>query len=336
MDQRQFTRTVDNFCEETRSARSQNRALNLDLRVLGLGAGGNSSASTNSTFTKYCREEHDQDYDARNYQLYLDGIDPGAYTAYAACTAAASTGVKFQLLPPTRDALHLVVSFPTNDRYTEAHMSWSAIGPVTCQWESLDEGDEGVVERGRRRVLAANGRTRLTCERGSYNSEPIREPDYVSVIRDGGDAVVNVPWLKYNEQGIPYETLDDIRRQLDTEIAGLKDEVERYLNRQWYNVTSLRQDDQCYVNNTDYPLEVAVSTSGRGNFCLVGVFVDGERILRQHDNNEDNGKSCAATFTVPPGTRYHVNDDGFKSGHIVSWWELRVGGNARELQEAQC
>ena len=44
MDRNQFTRTVDNFCDEARSARSENRSLNLDLRVMGLGEGGGSGA----------------------------------------------------------------------------------------------------------------------------------------------------------------------------------------------------------------------------------------------------------------------------------------------------
>ncbi|MCY4027907.1 MAG: H-type lectin domain-containing protein [Acidobacteria bacterium] len=220
MDRSQFTRNVDNFCDEARSARSENRSLNVDLRILGIGAGDNSEAITNSTFTKYCSEQNDERRYDWNYQQYLDGIDPNAYSAYAACTAAASSGVEFRLLEPTRDELHLVVAFPTNDGNARADMSWDSIGPVTCQWQSFD--GTGATEATQRRILLANARTRLTCERDSFNSEPTNTPDYVNVIRDGGDAVINIPWVKYNEQGVPYRTLEEIRRQVDSELGAMR------------------------------------------------------------------------------------------------------------------
>lgn len=141
----QFRRTVDNFCNEVRTARSTNRSLNLDLRALGPGAGGASEASTNSTFTKYCGEQSDERRDESNYQQYLEGIAPGAYAAYAACTTAASNDVQFQMLTsPTREVLELVVFHSTNTPGVRADMSWSASDPVTCQWESF-RGD-GEVE----------------------------------------------------------------------------------------------------------------------------------------------------------------------------------------------
>ena len=136
---------MDNFCNEVRTARSTNRSLNLDLRALGPGAGGASEASTNSTFTKYCGEQSDERRDESNYQQYLEGIAPGAYAAYAACTTAASNDVQFQMLTsPTREVLELVVFHSTNTPGVRADMSWSASDPVTCQWESF-RGD-GEVE----------------------------------------------------------------------------------------------------------------------------------------------------------------------------------------------
>ena len=220
MDRSQLTRTVDNFCNEARAARTNSRSLDIDLRVLGIGAGGGSIASTNSTFMKYCGGESDERREELNYKQYLDGIDPGAYAAYDACTAAARNGVQFQLLPPTRDALQLIVSFPTDDPNAQADMSWDGIGPIACQWE-------GGVETSRRLTLEADQRTRLTCDRESYNVEPIGEPNYVNVIRDGGSAVINIPWLKYNEEGEPHQTLEEIRQQIDAEVARLRNEVSK-------------------------------------------------------------------------------------------------------------
>ena len=206
VDRSQFTRTVNNFCNEIRSARSENRSLNLDLRVMGLGEGGGSNATTDSLYTKYCSDQSAERRDEFNYQQYLDGIEPGAYAAYERCTTAASNGVQFQMLTsPTRQVLELVVFHQTNDPDARADMSWSASDPVACQWESFR--GNGNVEAPRRRVLAANERTRLKCRRDSVNTVPIREPDFVNVIRDGGNATINIPWRKYGPDDNPAPTL---------------------------------------------------------------------------------------------------------------------------------
>ena len=115
---------------------------------------------------------------------------------------------------------------------------------------------------------------------------------------------------------------------------------DRLIGRQWYNLTSVRRGDQCYVNNTDYPLELAVSTDAQSraqNFCQLDIYIEAELILQQIDNNPSYAKHCAAVASVPPQTRYYVNDDGFKSGRILMWWELRVGGETiDQIQDAQC
>ena len=224
-DRRQFSRTVNNVCNEIRNARSENRSLNLDLRVMGLGEGGSSEASTNSLYTKYCSDQSDESSDDRNYQQYLEGIEPGAYAAYQACTTAASNDVQFQMLTsPTRDVLELVVFHETNRPSVQADMSWSASDPVACNWESF-RGD-GAVEAPQRRILEANERTRLKCRRESFNTEPIREPDFVNVIRDGGNATINIPWRKYGPDNSPVQTLEEIQRNLQGEIDRLRTEME--------------------------------------------------------------------------------------------------------------
>ena len=225
VDRSQFTRTVNNVCDEIRRARSENRSLNLDLRILGLGEGGGSNATTDSLYTKYCSDQSAERRDEFNYQQYLEGIEPGAYAAYQACTTAASNNVEFRMLTsPTRDVLELVVFHETNRPNARADMSWSASDPVACQWESFR--GNGEVEAPQRRILEANERTRLKCRRDSYNTDPVREPDFVNVIRNGGDAAINVPWLKYNEQGESYQTLDEIRQELYTEVAYLRAAVD--------------------------------------------------------------------------------------------------------------
>ena len=349
MDRSVFTRTVDNFCDEARS--TGNHSLNLDLRILGIGEGGSSETSTNSAFTKYCKEASDEENRNLNYQQYLDSIDSGAYGAYAACTAARENDeVQYEMgQVPTRDRLVLGVWNRTNTTGATADLEWSGSDSVTCRWTS----DEVTPDRKVR--LRPNERTTLECRRSSFDAEPIREQDSVNVIRaDGGTApMLVIPWAKYGLDGNPVTTLDEIRRDVENTAANLQleltaaadrvamieDRLEDLTGREWYNVTSVRQDDQCYVNNTDYPIEVAITTAqsrGWDNFCRVDVFVEDELIIQQINNNPSYGKYCAVTATVPPRARYHVNDDGQRSGRVVTWWELRAGGDAIDLQNAQC
>ena len=229
VDRSQFARIVNNVCNEIRSARSEKRSLNLDLRIMGLGEGGGSNATTDSLYTKYCSDQSAERRDEFNYQQYLEGIEPGAYAAYQACTTAASNDVEFQMLTsPTRDVLELVVFHGTNDPNGRANMSWSASDPVACQWESFR--GNGEVEAPQRRILAANERTRLKCRRDSFNTEPVREPDFVNVIRDGGNATINIPWRKYGQDNNPVLTLEETHTELRAELSGELGRIERRLD----------------------------------------------------------------------------------------------------------
>ena len=331
-DQEQFRSTVNNFCNEVRSARSEKRSLNVDLRVMGLGEGGGAEASTNSLYTRYCSGETDVNYDRRIYRQYLEGIAPGAYAAYDACTTAASNDVQFQMLTsPTRDVLELVVFHETNTPGGRADMSWSASDPVTCNWESF-RGD-GEVEAPQRRILAENERTRLKCRRGSFNAQPIREPDFVNVIRNGGNATINIPWRKYGPDNTPVQTIEEIRRNLEQEVDALRathrevaERLQVLMSRQWRDVGRSRSEDQCYVNDTQYPMEIAVTTvndGGRG-FCRLDVVVDGQTILAGLSMSSGSSRRCASTATIPPGSEYRIEADGPNQGQIATWWELRA------------
>lgn len=107
--------------------------------------------------------------------------------------------------------------------------------------------------------------------------------------------------------------------------------LEGFLNRQWQDVTSSRNDGQCYRNNTDYPIEISVTTAastGRQrrnyNFCHLEIRVEQAAVLRGINNNDGGGtKHCVATATIPPRRRYEVVADGHKEGGIFMWWELR-------------
>ena len=192
----------------------------------------------------------------------------------------------------------------------------------------------------------------IECHRGSESSEmggrPVTVYQRDSLLLDlstGGHRLDFTP----HREGPAVEEFAELQgqvRNLRDELDALEnahqettDRFEILIGRQWHNVTSVRQDDQCYMNNTNYPLEVAITTDAQSNtqnFCQVDVFVEDERIIQQINNNVSYAKHCAVTATVPPRARYHVNDDGYRAGRIVAWWELRARGDAIELQNAQC
>ncbi len=124
--------------------------------------------------------------------------------------------------------------------------------------------------------------------------------------------------------------------RLTEQVQGAVDIAEALdvlLTRQWHNVISQRDEDQCYRNDTGYPIEVAVSTGASTeterrnyNFCQLELIVDGSTIVLGVNNNDNGGnKYCTATATIPPGAGYEIDADGFREGGILSWWELRTG-----------
>ncbi len=123
-----------------------------------------------------------------------------------------------------------------------------------------------------------------------------------------------------------FEDLQSRVKELEIGSNGANERLRLLTNRQWYNVVKRRKKNQVYENNTDYPIEIAVSTTARGhyNFCHVEIHVDGKMITRNLDNNPDYAKICSAYATIPPRAKYKVVVDGYKGGRIEKWWELKA------------
>ena len=217
MNESQFSEAKTHFCDEYQRSQTDGRDINIGVGYEKLSLSlGTSRSSADAVASKYCRFEDDNRQNTATFEEYLDGIDPGAFNAYTACTTARNNDVQFKLLTaPTRDVLELVVFHSTSVPNARAAMSWSASIPVTCHWQTAD----GAKGPSRRTELGANERTRLRCRRQSFSAAPNREPDFVNVIRHGGDATINIPWQKYNAQGEPIKTLEEMRVQLESDLA---------------------------------------------------------------------------------------------------------------------
>ena len=222
MNQSQFRSTVNAYCDE----RSDSSAEAGSAGVSGYFSASASRAE--ASYGKFCSKDTDDRGSESDYQEYMEGVQPGAYAAYAACTAALNNdGIQFEMAgQPVRDRLSVAVYNRTDSNAT-ADMEWNGSDPVTCQWSGRDAGTP------KRTTLEPNERTVLECRRSSFNSEPLRDPDAVDIFRaDGGTApALNIPWPKYEPDGDAVQTLDEIRQQLDTEVARLQSEVNALTER---------------------------------------------------------------------------------------------------------
>lgn len=208
MSRNQLVNVLTNFCAEHR--RSDSSSFDLDLSALGLDASG---GDANAIAMKYCSGERNELRNQFDFQQYLDELDPGAHASYRACETARADDVEFQMsTPPTRNVLELFVFHSTTVPHSTAEMSWSASGPVKCSWDGSADGD---VPASRRRTLEALERTRLRCTRENFAEEPIHEPDFVNVIRNGGDATISIPWPKYSRDNVPVPRISEFARRLD-------------------------------------------------------------------------------------------------------------------------
>ena len=132
------------------------------------------------------------------------------------------------------------------------------------------------------------------------------------------------------------QLIEDAQERLEDANTEVSD-FGRFLGRRWCNVASQRGAGEEYVNDTDFPIEVAISSASNNNVCLLNVRVDNEGLLYQRDNNESRSKQCAGTFTVPVGATYFLEerqrfrDDGTNTAVLIgSWQELRAGACPEE------
>ena len=113
--------------------------------------------------------------------------------------------------------------------------------------------------------------------------------------------------------------------------------LETLMGRQWHNVIELREEDRCYMNNTEYPMEIAISTDndgGRG-FCRLEIVVEGRRLLDGLSYSSGSSRRCISTATIPPGAEYRIKaDTAVRQGKVLHWWELKASDD--DVQQVEC
>ena len=219
--ERRFQDAKLHFCDEYSRSRQEGRSANYGGSYEALSFSmGTSSTTEDNVASKYCRFEGDTRELEGSFEEYIEGIDPGAYRAYQTCVEASQEGVGIELMHVDSDRLDLLVSYVTSEGNAPAELTWRSSAPVTCLVDR--EGDDD----SRQFTLELNERVTLGCSRENPRMEPVLQPDYVSVVRNNGNAAVNVSWPKYNEQGVRYETVDELQQRLDANVAALRAELQ--------------------------------------------------------------------------------------------------------------
>lgn len=93
----------------------------------------------------------------------------------------------------------------------------------------------------------------------------------------------------------------------------------------WQSMTSSRKLGDTYVNATDHPIEISVMnySNKAGLSCAVSLTIDGVLAGYQFMNNNLGAAMCMANATVPSGSHYMANNDGWAHIYLYSWSELR-------------
>ena len=316
MSQSQFASTVNAYCEE----RSNSSSAAVSAGVAGYSG---SASRAEASYGKFCSRDTDDRGSESDYNEYMEGVQPGAYAAFAACEAARDNdGVQFEMSDaPARDRLVLGI-YNRSTTGAMADMQWDGSDPVTCQWA----GDAGGTPR---RTLQPNERVFLECRRSSFDSEPLREPDAVDVFRaDGGNAaVLNIPWPKYGPDNSPVQTLEEIRQQLDTEVARLRNEVNALETR----MLELAQEPifgdwkpvvVSEIHRAESDGFLTAFSGGNGNIAAI-LLETGESADRLGVRNR-GGRYEGAAIPVKKGHYYRVRMGSGSGGTVNAFW-LQVG-----------
>ncbi|MDE0624996.1 MAG: hypothetical protein OXH99_01225 [Bryobacterales bacterium] len=240
----------------------------------------------------------------------MSQIDPGAYTAYQACLDAQNSGVRFQMLSPvTRDVLELIVNLESNVGGEVARLSWSASAPVTCEW--LSEGREGRRESTSMFEIGVGRTVRLRCHRMGFDADPVIEPDFVNVIRDGGRSRIHIPWRKYRVNGTevtPYPTLQEIQEVLESKVDDLRQEISD-LRRIVDTLAVDVSDPDLRICNTVYEAEISgiVTASAQIRKYPDRVSLSGWISLSQEQLQTDEGRKAIPPMAYDVASYVHDN-----------------------------
>ena len=198
-------------------------------------------------------------------------VDPEVLNAWARCRELDS-GIS--LGPNVREDQALVT---LNIRYDDQKLADApilrGISSKTFACRTAGEGRE-IGVGGEAVPISSRETLVIECLRNSEASEiggrpvTVYQPDSLLLDLSTGGHRLDFAQRREGPAVEEFAELQGQVRSLTAELDTLADAnqeatatLKALIDRQWYNVTNVRREDQCDVNNTGFPLEVAVSAT---------------------------------------------------------------------------
>lgn len=295
----------------------------------------------------FCKEYKDWRRKTENQTNYVSQTSKEQWSAYETCINLKNKGV---IIEPqiNRELVHISLRRGTQN-FTFTGFTASPESAFSCK-----VGDKPI-NNVLGKIINDTTYLTITCER-----KPREQSDDIlyfdsgtlSVVTDRGGLLIPIaPAVKYgseyhtvailNELNKLQERLEHHRAFIDQAndnhqgILELRTQFERFINRQWYDVTKTRKAGHLITNNNPYPIAIAVTADAHRaipnsgnpmNRCSVRIEVDHKLVALQKNNNHSANKVCSAFAVVPPNKTYKVITGAYKipkNKSIVSWAELR-------------
>ncbi len=203
-----------NFCKEYSSGNSKSRSSGFSARYKALaGSFSGSKASESEVASKFCSASDLSSAADNAYEIYVDNIAPGAFSAYQQCIS--NKVIDFAIDPNSvlPNQFSMIVTFKQAGQQT-ANLLASPSQGVVCTW------DDGISNKV---AVTSPGSTTLNCKRTDAATK-----SFVAVAFQNGSGKITVPWAAYTKEGVPIDLVQRLRDEvssLGTEVAEAKAET---------------------------------------------------------------------------------------------------------------
>jgi hypothetical protein len=199
---------ASSFCKEYAKSSGKSSSSNFGASYKFLSASfGSSGASMEEVASRYCSSDNIYTASKDAYRQYIESISPGAYGAYEQCIRMSKQDIRFNVDPGSILPTEFSVSasfVSTAALQNSATLTYSSSDDVRCNWDDSSEP---------KKVLQTGSTALLKCKR-----ENQAKKSYVTIVHSssGSSLPLTLPWQAYDDHGIPINTLDELKREVDT------------------------------------------------------------------------------------------------------------------------
>jgi hypothetical protein len=197
-----FLKERDAHCQEHQSSSSNSGGGGISIPGVADISGSGSHSSID--WQQYCQDRENGAISDLNYRDYIDTVAPEAFDAYEQCQK--STDVDFDLTAITPTTLTMLVSFKPSTTNNTAQIAYVVTGDhVSCLWQN----QQATLSQNAPIQSIGHGQTFvLQCRRESYKQETPITLYRVDAADDSER--MTIPWRKYNDDGQPVDTINDL------------------------------------------------------------------------------------------------------------------------------